>query len=371
VHRGVRTGEKAPPTGYTPDDFVIPRLRDIVTRFPSMPLNIEIKARGAAGIATAEVLAAELAELDRLENAVVTSFEDDVNDAFRELAPGVDISPGLGAASDWVLSGDALTDGMRILQLPPDFEGVDVLTPEVIAASEEAGYPIWVWPNDRAWENRTGYELLLAMGVSGLNANDPSAAVAAVNDRVAEVEDEPAPAELLAAARAGVEESLTAGDGVGDCPYGSPAALVAALPDSLPLAAAFDVEGVENNGQVFVGGDVDITYCQLTPDAGGEGPIDEIRVDVSPSSRVDVQTYLDEEFTTDEVSTHDAGTLLGADLRAACWDEFEMCGAFWQSGELFVAVVLRGQQTQKLPHAVTTAHVLVPLVLDGLAASAT
>jgi hypothetical protein len=152
-----------------------------------MPLNIEIKGTGEAGVATARVLAAELTELDRLESAVVTSFDDSVNDAFRELAPGVEVSPGLGASAAWVLEGVPLPDGMRILQVPPEFQGIRVLTPKVIAASADRGYPIWVWPNDRAYENAVGYERLLDMGVSGLNANDPLVAVAAVRDHTAGV----------------------------------------------------------------------------------------------------------------------------------------------------------------------------------------
>jgi glycerophosphoryl diester phosphodiesterase len=180
VHRGVRTGERTAPKGYDDADFAIARLRDIVTRFPSMPLNIEIKSTGHHALEAARVLAAELAELGRLEHAVVTSFEDAVNDEFRRLAPGAEVSPGVGAASAWVLGRAPLPDGMRILQLPPEFQGVDVLSPEVIAESKAAGYPIWVWPNDRALENAAGYARFLAMGLDGLNANDPAVAVAAV-----------------------------------------------------------------------------------------------------------------------------------------------------------------------------------------------
>ena len=73
-----------------------------------------------------------------------------------------------------------LPDGMRILQLPPEFQGIEVLTAEVIADSTAAGYPIWVWPNDRALEDAAGYARFLEMGIVGLNANDPAVAVEAV-----------------------------------------------------------------------------------------------------------------------------------------------------------------------------------------------
>ena len=96
------------------------------------------------------------------------------------MAPTVEISPGLGSASGWVLSGTPLPAGERILQLPPRYEGVEVLTPDVIARSHAAGYVIWVWPDDRSLENASGYASLLAEGMDGLNINFPATGVQAV-----------------------------------------------------------------------------------------------------------------------------------------------------------------------------------------------
>ncbi|MCX6519240.1 MAG: glycerophosphodiester phosphodiesterase family protein [Actinobacteria bacterium] len=185
LYRGIRTGAVAPPAGATADDFAIPRFRDIVERWPDMPLNIEIKGEGAAAVEAARLLAAELTELDRLDAAVVTSFDDTVVTAFGEFAPTVELTPGLALSTAWVLDGTPLPDGMRILQLPPEYEGLEVLTPEVVSASHDAGYVIWVWPNDRVWENAAGYEQLLDMGMDGLNINFPGLGVAAVQDWIA------------------------------------------------------------------------------------------------------------------------------------------------------------------------------------------
>jgi glycerophosphoryl diester phosphodiesterase len=185
LYRGIRTGAVAPPAGATADDFAIPRFRDIVERFPDMPLNIEIKGEGAAAVEAARVLAEELTELDRLDAAVVTSFDDTVVTAFGEFAPTVELTPGLGLSTAWVLDGTPLPEGMRILQLPPEYEGLEVLTPEVVTASHDAGYVIWVWPNDRVWENAAGYEQLLDMGMDGLNINFPGLGMAAVQAWIA------------------------------------------------------------------------------------------------------------------------------------------------------------------------------------------
>ncbi len=84
------------------------------------------------------------------------------------------------ATTAFVVDGTALPEGQRILQLPPVFDETDLLAPDIVAAAHEAGYVIWVWPNDRALENATAYGELLARGVDGLNINDPAAGVAAV-----------------------------------------------------------------------------------------------------------------------------------------------------------------------------------------------
>jgi glycerophosphoryl diester phosphodiesterase len=185
VYRGIRTGDVPPPAGATPDDFAVPRFRDIVERWPDIPLNIEIKGTGEPAIAAAEVLAAELTELDRLDASVVTSFDDTVVEAFAELAPTVELTPGLGLSTAWVLDSTPLPDGMRILQLPPEYQGLEVLTPEVIERSHAAGYVIWVWPNDRAYENADGYRRLLEMGMDGLNINFPALGIDAVRQFMA------------------------------------------------------------------------------------------------------------------------------------------------------------------------------------------
>jgi glycerophosphoryl diester phosphodiesterase len=178
--RGIRTGTKPPPPGYTPADFAITSFHDIATRFARMPLNIEIKGSFPADVANARALAKELRSLGRLQSVAVASFDDKLLDAFHQLAPEVEVSPGLVAMAGFVLSKTPLPAGMRILQLPPTFNKVDVLTPDLYARAKAAGYPIWVWPNDSALENEASYRAFLKAGVSGLNAAQPAQAVAAL-----------------------------------------------------------------------------------------------------------------------------------------------------------------------------------------------
>jgi glycerophosphoryl diester phosphodiesterase len=185
LYRGIRTGRVPPPAGYTADDFALPTLRQLVERFPDIPLNIEIKGTGDIAMNTADVLAQQLDELGRAGATVVSSFEDDVVAYFRSIAPDVEVSPGLDVLTKYVLEGVDPPAGMRILQLPPVYSGITVITPELIARSTAKGFPIWVWPNDRDLENLDAYRSFLDMGIVGLNINFPGQAVQAVADHLA------------------------------------------------------------------------------------------------------------------------------------------------------------------------------------------
>ena len=180
LYRGIRTGDRPAPAGYAPDDFAIPRFEDVVDRFPGLPVNIEVKGDGAPAIAAATELLRILGEHDLLDNAVIGSFDDAVIAAVHELAPDVEVSPGLGVSSAWVLDGTPLPDGMRILQLPPVYGDIEVLSDEVVSRSHAAGYAIWVWPNDRTLETADAYRDFLERGMDGLNANFPATAVEAL-----------------------------------------------------------------------------------------------------------------------------------------------------------------------------------------------
>lgn len=183
VYRGIRTGDREPPEGYSPDDFAISRMIDVLERFPDHVLNIEIKGSFPDGVAAAEELADLLTEYDRLDAAVVTSFDDQLIDAFVAVAPTVEITPGLAASAAFILTGEPLPDGQRILQLPPSYEGVELINADVVGRIHDAGYLVWVWPNDRELENAAAYDRFLDAGVDGLNAADPATAVEVIAAR--------------------------------------------------------------------------------------------------------------------------------------------------------------------------------------------
>lgn len=184
LYRGVRTGDAPAPAGYGADDFALPTLRQLVERFPDIPLNIEIKGSGEIARRAADVLARQLVELGRAEASVVASFEDDIVDYFHSIAPTIEVSPGLAVLTAYVLEDVDPPAGMRILQLPPVYSGITVITPELVARSTAKGFPIWVWPNDRALENLAAYRAFLDLGIVGLNINFPARGVQAVEEYV-------------------------------------------------------------------------------------------------------------------------------------------------------------------------------------------
>lgn len=177
IYRGIRTGEVDPPDGYTADDFAITSFEEIIGRYPDHALNIEIKGSYPDNVPAAQELARILTETGRLDQAVVTSFDDQLGEAFHEAAPEVAITPGLDAMTRYVLAGEPLPDGRNIVQIPPEYQGIELLTPEFIQRAHGDGLVLWIWPNSRELENTQGYQGLLDMGVDGINAADPPTAV--------------------------------------------------------------------------------------------------------------------------------------------------------------------------------------------------
>ena len=183
VLRGVRTGDQPAPAGTTPDVLAISRFPDVARRFPHHVLNIEIKGRAPAALPAAAELAREVRVLGRTGSVVVTSFDDAVVDAFASAAPGVAITPGLGATAAYVQAGTLPAAGRRILQIPPAYEGYQVLTPDLVARAHRDGLVLWIWPDEARWETGPGYRQLLDLGVDGVNAADPATAVRVLRSR--------------------------------------------------------------------------------------------------------------------------------------------------------------------------------------------
>lgn len=182
VFRGVRTGDVAPPDGYTPDDFRLVTLAEVSEAFPGLPLDIEIKDEGEAALIAAAALADELVRLDRLDSAIVVSFDSAAVARFHELAPSVATSPGVDEMTAWIIGGEPLPEYHSVVQIPPFFGDVEVLNQATLDLAAESGVAVWVWPNDASTqENEVFYRSLVEMGVTGILGGRPAQVEAAIS----------------------------------------------------------------------------------------------------------------------------------------------------------------------------------------------
>jgi glycerophosphoryl diester phosphodiesterase len=168
--RGVRTGDRPPPTGHTADDFRVPTLKEVFDAFPDVPINIEIKGRSdgdaASFLRNAELLASFLNARKRTD-VIVVSFHDEAVDRFHQLAPQIPIAPGLAKVGAYFQTGAPLGEGYVALQVPPEFQGITVVTPEFVQRAHDDGYAVHVWI-DSSDENAEFYDGLIAMCVDAI-----------------------------------------------------------------------------------------------------------------------------------------------------------------------------------------------------------
>ena len=184
-YRGIRTGDVAPPPGYGPDDFRVETFRAVAQAFPEHVLDVEIKTpAGDDGeddidfiLEMAAVLAADIEELGRTDSVVVVSFRDEALVGFRELAPDVVTSPGQDSLPAWAFASVPLHPNDLILQVPPTFSGLDVLTPDLLGKAADEGLAVWVWPNEDWQEDPDYYAELIDLPVQGVIAGRPAEAV--------------------------------------------------------------------------------------------------------------------------------------------------------------------------------------------------
>jgi glycerophosphoryl diester phosphodiesterase len=188
VFRGLATGERPMPealaeAGYTPADFRIPTLAEVLERFPDVPLNIELKTGPPAGDSMAEALADLLAEHGRTDDVVVASFQDQVLYEFKLLAPDVHTAPALAETAALKGASMAALPGVtgplhHVYQVPVGQFGVTVVDEDFVADAHANGMAVHVWTIDDEAEMRR----LIALGVDGIMTDRPSLLEAVIQD---------------------------------------------------------------------------------------------------------------------------------------------------------------------------------------------
>ncbi len=170
--RGVRTGARPAPAGYTAADFAIPTFQQVLDRFPDRILDVEIKD-GPDGFATAEALAAVLNASAHASRVVVVSFDDTILEHFHALAPSIVTSPGLTATTAWFLGTRGELPANASLQVPPVYSGIDVVSQKFVDDAHAAHLAVWVWFNGNDDDVASEWNRLLDLGVDGLITGKP------------------------------------------------------------------------------------------------------------------------------------------------------------------------------------------------------
>ncbi len=181
--RGIATGKRKPPRGFKASDFRVPTLAEVLKAFPRTPINIEIKGRTPDEeteeyVQNAEVLARLLKNTKR-RDLIVVSFQQAAVDRFHELAPKVDLAPGITGAASWLLSGGSPGPGVVAFQVPITFifggTKLDVTTADNVARAHREGYAWQNWFSNEDRDAAGTWRKLIDMCVDGTMTSHPRA----------------------------------------------------------------------------------------------------------------------------------------------------------------------------------------------------
>jgi glycerophosphoryl diester phosphodiesterase len=183
--RGIRTGDKPAPDGYTADDFKVPSLTEVMRAFPDTPINIEIKGTSdtdtASYLRTAGLLAGVIKASGRTD-LIVVSFEQLAVTYFHTLAPKIALAPGIvGILGFWSL-GLPPGPGVKALQVPVEYNGIRIVTADFVRRAHARGYAVHVWFSGGA-ENEALYNELLDLCVDGMMPAYPTRLEKVLDDR--------------------------------------------------------------------------------------------------------------------------------------------------------------------------------------------
>lgn len=206
--RGVRTGAKPPPAGYSAEDFRIPSLVEVFEAFPGTPINIEIKMPKSTDPANpypatcgtddggpsqlcddldltspttqalADLLTAPSPHAAR-DDLIVVSFAQEPMAEFASLAPDVNRAPSLPALTDYVIGGQPLVPDPVAFQVPPVFGSgsIQLPVPELLLGPQYDahgnGYAVHVWTDGADDETTASYSRLVGLGVDGIMTTSP------------------------------------------------------------------------------------------------------------------------------------------------------------------------------------------------------
>ena len=192
IFRGVATGAVPPPDGFTPNDFTIPTLREVLEAFPGVPTNIEIKNTIPNTAPYERLLADLLREFGRSDDVIVVSFLDHAIELFKLWAPEIHTATATVETAIFHTSQRGALPGLPnpryiALQVPVTFDSIPgqsitVVDEGFVADAHANGLAVHVWTiNDRA----TMCELI-GFGVDGIMTDFPTLLESILSDPASE-----------------------------------------------------------------------------------------------------------------------------------------------------------------------------------------
>jgi glycerophosphoryl diester phosphodiesterase len=181
--RGIATGRRQPPRGFRRADFRVPTLTEVLKAFPRTPINVEIKGRTPDEateeyVQNAETLAALLKDTKR-RDLIVVSFQQAAVDRFHELAPKLDVAPGIDGAANYLLGGGSPGPGVVAFQVPITFTTggttLQVTTADNVARAHRDGYAWQNWFSNEDRDAAATWRSLIDMCVDGTMTSHPRA----------------------------------------------------------------------------------------------------------------------------------------------------------------------------------------------------
>lgn len=164
-------------------DFGIATLREILTEFPGVVLNLDIKQTAPVVPPYEERLAELLAEFGRGDDVIVASFLDPATDAFRAHAPHVPTSAGTAFTAEFWRAVQAGTEPpatpAAALQVPERQGDLVVVDERFVDVAHRHGLAVHVWTvNDT-----DSMERLCDLGVDGIISDVPTELVRVLRRR--------------------------------------------------------------------------------------------------------------------------------------------------------------------------------------------
>lgn len=165
--RGIATGLRPPPEGYSANDFTIPTLREVLEAFPSTFINIEIKETWPSTTAYERPLAELLGSFGRGTDTIVVSSHDSALIAFQRYAST--FCPDVSIAAGTITT--ARDNGFQAIQVPLNVYGIPYATASYIAGAHSDGLAVHVW----TLNSQSEWTSALNRGADGIMTDRPQA----------------------------------------------------------------------------------------------------------------------------------------------------------------------------------------------------